>query len=512
MALGPSRYTIEDARRLLFTSLDLQFRSSYSLLYNAPRDQGKMEGALYPFAEDPSLSWRFRGRDWGRWRDIKRKTLDPSEAEWKPLGQEYLSTIKMEDKRGLDGFGEVRKILDESASLGTVDQEEQRAPPAEYHAILGCLLHDSNGSKFPKGPQVLEEFIKEKRPKVLSQDFPGVPFIAQMPHSRVGPPLSDLRQAEVLGNGVTYSFILRFAPSPWSNRDTFEHFPPLEMALMVDPHSGEAMDPDLIAVHSESVADFLLPSQNCDLRFIRRVDVPLSLNASGQEAAAGGVTKEEMARFINESNLNLNPTGGDKLRASPQIKVSIPPWMMQHSPSSPTKEVDYIFAGMEFRRELKFDWDGFYMNYTVVEGGVSGGRKTEVKLICKTTSKATKKSKGTKVIEEKIKGQRACKGVKGVKESGEEESGEESEELGFRASNSEASESKFESQAMGYEVLNSEVSEEQEFGRYELGTPAFEAPAEENFSSFANSAMELVKSLEKRLLGSLSGDRRILKR
>lgn len=370
---------------MLFTSLDLQFRSSYSLLYNSPRGQESTKGALYPFIEDPSLPWRFRGRDWARWRDVKNKLLPSGAAPGPAPGQEDSTLIKMQDDRSLDGLEEVRKILDESADLEALELEGQQVHPVEYQVVLGCLLHDSGGHNMIKGPQTLEKFIKEERLRVLCHDFPGVSFIARMPHGRTRPPLGGAGQPKLLEGGAAYSFILKFAPSPWSNPDTFELFPPLEMTLMVDAFSGEAQDPRLVAVHSESVADLLMPSRNCDLRFLRRVSVPLNLGVSVLDLAGGGITEEEMARFINESN--LNPSGNDKLRASPQIKVSIPPFMMQRSPSSPTEEIDYIFTGMEFRRELKFDWEGLYMHHTVVEGGISGGKKTEVKLICKAVPK-----------------------------------------------------------------------------------------------------------------------------
>lgn len=450
---------------MLFTSLDLQFRSSYSLLYNSPRGQESTKGALYPFTEDPSLPWRFRGRDWARWRDVKNKLLPSEVAPGLVPGQVDSALIKMQDDRSLDGLGEVRKILDESADLEALELEGQHIHPVEYQIVLGCLLHDSDGHNMMKGPQALEKFIKEERLRVLCHDFPGVSFIARMPRSRIEPPLSRIEEPKMLEEGAAYSFILKFAPSPWSNPDTFELFPPLEMTLMVDAFSGEAQNPKLVAVHSESVADLLMPSRNCDLRFLRRVNVPLNLGISRLGLAGGGITEEEMARFINESN--LNPAGNDRLRASPQIKVSIPPFMMQRSPYSPTEEIDYIFTGMEFRRELKFDWEGLYMHHTVVEGGISGGKKTEVKLICKAVPK--------------VGGLEVSRGVE------EPESGVESEE-----------------DPETFQELESQQSQ-----THDSGTPA--GVSDTVFSSFVKSTMKLVESLERRLSDSTRSGRGVLR-
>lgn len=469
MALGPERDTIEDARRLLFTSLDLQFRSSYSLLYNSPRDQEITKGALYPFTEDPSLPWRFRGREWARWRDVKRKPPLPETAKNPEPVQEAPIFIKMQDERSLDGLAEVREILDERAKLEALELEARHVHPVEYQVVLGCLLHDSDGHNMMEGPQVLEKFIKEERPRVLCHDFPGVSFIGQMPRSRIKPALDMFERPKLLEDGAAYSFILKFAPSPWFNRDTFELFPPLEMTLMVDAFSGEAQTPKLVAVHSESVADILMPSRNCDLRFLRRVNVPLNLGISGLELASGGVTEEEMARFMNESN--LNPAGDEKLCASPRIKVSIPPFMMKRSPSSPTEEIDYIFTGMEFRRELKFDWEGFCMHHTVVEGGISGGRKTEVKLICKAAL-----------------------------ETGVLEVNREAENSGYGA---------LKSQVPGVGPETFQELENQQSQTHELGPPA--GVSDTIFSSFVKSTMKLVDLLEERLSGSTGSGRGVLR-
>lgn len=486
MALGPERDAIEDAFRLLFTSLDLQFRSSYSLLYNYPCGQERIQGALYPFTEDPSLTWRFRGRDWARWRDVKNKSSSPVAAWKRPV------RIKMKDERSLKGHEEIRKILDESANREALELEVRQVHPAEYQVVLGCLLHDSDSHSMIKGPQIIEEFIKEERPRVLCHDFPGVSFIARTPQSRIDEHLR-IRQLELLEDGAAYSFILKFAPSPWSNRDTFELFPPLEMTLMVDASSGKALDPKLVAVYSESMADLLMPSRNCDLRFLRRVNVPLNLGISGLDLAGGGITEKEMARFMNESN--LNPAGNDKLRASPQIKVLIPPFMMQLSPSSPMQEIDYIFTGMEFRSELQFNWQGFCLHHTVVEGGISGGRKTEVRLVCKPAPGAGRRQEGSKEEGEEAVGLEADKEVKEL----------ESQMLEFGALKSGVPGS----DEIGSKVDPKTLQEPEIQQSHELETPA--GVSDSTFLSFVKSTMGLVQSLEERLSNSTNGGRGLLR-
>lgn len=476
MTLGPERHAIHDARRLIFASLDMQPRSSYSLLYSAPCEGESTKGALYPFAEDQSLSWRFRGKDWARWRDVKTKMdmFPPVESE-SLHAEGDRSTIITKGEGNLDGLEGIRRILDESATAQTMETEGDRVPPAEYQAILGCIIHGSDGQIISKGQESLERFVKEERPRVLSNDFPGVSFIAQAPTIRGKSPDTYKNSPKLLEDRIAYSFTLRFAPSPWSSPGSFEHYPPLEMTLEIDSASGEALNPKLVAVHSESVADLLIPSRNCDLRFLRRVDVPLALGINGQQLAVGGVTKEDMERFFEQSN--LNPADDGRLRASPQIIVSIPPWMMQRAPSLPTTGIVYMFTGMEFRRELYFDWEGVRLHHTAVEGGISGGRKTEVKLVCKVNPKAKKKR---------------LEAVRSYIEPGVEMGDLEAVDAKVHERGLHDVETQ-EAEAQGIGALD---AKEKEAG-------ALERVSDTAFLSFVGSAMSLVRSLDKRLADSV---------
>ena len=234
------------------------------------------------------------------------------------------------------------------------------------------------------------------------------------------------------------SCILKFLPSPWSLPDTFEQYPPLELKMDLNQESGEPQPFAMTAVHSDTTADILFPNASCDVRFRRRTTVPLDLptNTTAQTAGGGGggggVSERELERFLNESS--LNPLLHAEIRASPHISVSLPNWMiLDPKPTLPpippeegqgqgqeqdtdksteivqkakgkkekgrqkpkkvtkeateeeeekvTKDVDYIFAGLEYRRDVNFLWKGITLKQTLVQGGVTGGRKTETKLV-----------------------------------------------------------------------------------------------------------------------------------
>lgn len=504
MALGPERHAIDDARRLLYSALNIQLRSIYSLLYNSPSDQESPKGALYKFSEDPSLPWVFRGRDWARWRIVRTKP-NPATQEVEPKPDEAeQGTIKMKGERSLGPLENIRQILDQSP-IAEVAVDE--CPPAEYQAILGCILHDSEGRSVPQSPQTLEEFIKDERPRVLSNEFPGVSFIAQAPVSR-----KDLKRAykddsaKLLDEDIAYSFSIRFAASPWSIPATFDQYPILELTLPIDRYTGNILQPTLIARHSESVADMLMPNRQCDLRFLRRVDVPLAMG-TGDEQTVGGVTLEEMQRFKENSNLDLS--GKSKLRVIPKLKVSVPQWMMQHFPDLPTTDVDYLFVSMEFRRELNFDWHGLQLRHTVIEGGASGGKRTEVKLICHGPSKTggiLEVRTNDEILQTQEEVERNMKREVEVKELVAEKAKWEEEEIG---SNEEVVPESNEVD-LAAEVAQLDGQAEAEEAETEISQTPTEVP-ESSFAEFMKGTMSLVKSLESRITRSTRDGKGILR-
>lgn len=504
MALGPERHAIDDARRLLYSALNMQVRSIYSLLYNSPSDQESPKGALYKFSEDPSLPWVFRGRDWARWRVVRTKP-NPAAQEVEPNSDEAeRGTIGMKGERSLGSIENIRHILDQSSITEATVGER---PAAEYQAILGCILHDSEGNSVPQSPQTLEEFIKDERPRILSNEFPGVSFIAQAPVSRKDP-MRAYRDdsAKLLDEDIAYSFSIRFAASPWSLPATFDQYPILELTLPIDRYTSDILQPTLIARHSESVADMLMPNRQCDIRFLRRVDVPLAMG-TGDERTVGGVTIEEIERFKENSNLGLS--GKSKLRVAPTLKATVPKWMMQHVPDLPTSDVEYLFVSMEFRRELNFDWHGLQLRHTVIEGGASGGKRTEVKLICKGPSETEgvlKVRTDREILQTQEEVEKDIEREVEVKELVAEKEKWEEEEIG---SNEEIvpESNEVDLAAVVAELDGQAKAEDAESG---ISRTPTEVP-DSSFAEFAKATMSLVRSLESRITRSTRDGKGILR-
>ena len=125
----------------------------------------------------------------------------------------------------------------------------------------------------------------------------------------------------------------------------------------------------------------MLPRFSCDLQFARRQEGYLEVREDAPKA--GGIATREWSRFVANSQLNV--AEDYTLRASTKLDVHIPRWMvLPHSTSPANLEsselISYQFVGMEFRRVVELVEKGYKISRAVVEGGVSGGRRTEIKL------------------------------------------------------------------------------------------------------------------------------------
>jgi len=360
--LGPRREKINDACRLLYSSLGLHFRTSSSLLYDRTPSSIPRKGTLYPISEDSALSWMFRGKDLARWRHLRSKENSSATSPASSAEKQPIVTVDA-----------LQNALQDSSVLKS--QKRDHPSTVEYEATFGHILHEA-GPHIPP-PHSIEEFVKGNEPRVMCHNFPGSSYLTD----GLRPLKMDslLNQAYSEAEASTY-FLLRFSPSPWSIPGTFEHYPPIEMEFPIDVKTGEPVGtPTIYAIQSESIADLMLPGKSCDVRFTRRCTTPLGIGEDSPYEER--LSSEELLRFIAESS--LNPTRQFKLRASPHLKVTIAPMNQESSSTNSPITVDYLFTGLEHRQSALFNSNGFIVKRTAIEGGLTGGKRSEVKLLCK---------------------------------------------------------------------------------------------------------------------------------
>lgn len=324
----------------MLDSHELQSRTAYSLIVDASFSPGaksseNLHGSLFRVAEDRALAWLLQGKDWSRWRSVKTKTpatldLSPAQQKIAALIRQYAPARDKQKSESVDSDERLKRNLDEieqnSGMEGLKELLDTPAapnepqyldllPPPEYSATLGYVMH--NSTMQPSKANSLAEVLEEKPDRVFCENIPGLTYLVDSHHHLASrhhgtvkqntfptPPMDnalgfdldpDTGEARVRAqlpppteqiedvDPSTYTMSIRFSPSPWEHGDDFERYPPVEMEVEVDSVSGEVRNPKVVAVYSDSVVDLLLPARECDVRFRRRVVVPLYMDKSGKD-------------------------------------------------------------------------------------------------------------------------------------------------------------------------------------------------------------------------------------
>jgi len=158
-------------------------------------------------------------------------------------------------------------------------------------------------------------------------------------------------------------FLIKFAPSPWSNPDNFETLPTVEVEIGIDPYTGNLSTPRIHAISSHATADVLMPDAASDVRYVRRVNVPLDASTP------------EVDEFMKRSNLDLFRS--DVLRPAAQATFKIPGWLAGDNEND-TVQKEYIYTHLEYKSGVQFDWQGLPLWFTDIESGSTGGKRSEV--------------------------------------------------------------------------------------------------------------------------------------
>ena len=214
------------------------------------------------------------------------------------------------------------------------------------------------------------------------------------------PPLASLSLPRMLHNASPSSssstILMRFLPHPRQYPSPKRTAPPLELRLNATDTEIQGIS-SLRALVSTSTHDILLPSNPVDIRISTTdfIDLPGSVLAADPRHA------DPLLSFLEGAD--LRPDAG-RLVTPPLLRdVVIPAVGASESTSTTTTTTpniitstffaeeegtnhdslmtaDYVFAGLEVRRSVAADYDGWRLVYTTVEAGQGGGRRAELTL------------------------------------------------------------------------------------------------------------------------------------
>jgi hypothetical protein len=110
-------------------------------------------------------------------------------------------------------------------------------------------------------------------------------------------------------------------------------------------------------------SDLLLPREVADVRFRACTLTEFADNM------------DPIHRFVADSNLDV--WGGKRLKTPSRVMISVPKSLRQGDGQKEV-EVEYQFASMEHRSRMRMAYQGIRMDYSTIEAGKTGGRRTEL--------------------------------------------------------------------------------------------------------------------------------------
>lgn len=148
------------------------------------------------------------------------------------------------------------------------------------------------------------------------------------------------------------------------------------MRFDIDDATKQSKLKDIRAIVREARTDIMLPENLVDTRFEQNTVSRLKRRYLKQ-----------VDEYIKNSQLSL---AGGAFQALPRIKLPLSNHLIQEpgieilGPSSheneDNREVEYLFAGLEIRSTLTYNWKGWRVEYTSIRGGKSGGRRSELRM------------------------------------------------------------------------------------------------------------------------------------
>lgn len=394
--------------RLLITSANFSNSINNWLGYRDTSNKSSAIHVLYPSTE--GLGWRDRLRQWTRWTAPIPKRCDTQTDSSGPkanLGTDENGSDLADDASALfkDSPSEINEWATEEESLQiqedvpgfedfmpedsitltdtTKPAQQERERPAtwqynpkfESSALVGSVLH-SYADIADTGVVALQSPRKSAAQRAFSTAIPNL--------SRI---LSS-KFAEGIEAKSHKTLTMHFQPNPFIKSQGSEaigntalsNFPAIEMRFSIDPDNNEFKIESIVAVRSVSNLDLMLPDSPSDIRFQHRsVSHLLPAQPSCEFPPS-------IAQFLRDSTLDIKH---GNFSAPTKLSVPIAEHLIMERLSAlqheATKDhmldVEYLFTGLEVRKTVVMEYDGWPMHYTSIEAGKAGGRRGELRLL-----------------------------------------------------------------------------------------------------------------------------------
>ncbi|KAF2020615.1 hypothetical protein BU24DRAFT_416283 [Aaosphaeria arxii CBS 175.79] len=359
---GMRSESIQEAVRLLVNMLPLKETYDYTL-HTGHVNSKQVQQQLFPPMFNDSLDYRFRGSQMARYvypveavsrRDHDNVHVGPSTA--KESGIEPTTVRPPEDVshsavlKSLQSYVQQVPAIHRSEFKDIVsDGEATWAPVAEtkISARYGQAL-------FPNRSNIEDTDTMLASKSTFTNVVPSISTIlSESDSAQPNPPILD------------YMFI----PSPLqTNRlEDNQSYPRLHLRFRI---LGQPQLSSVNIIFNKICHDVLLPDQATDIRF-----------DSYQRLRLRSPLKDPNIRDFAEI-VTANISSGTRLTAPESLTLNIPNWVIpgQSRSDATSRQVEYMFSGIQHRQSLSLQYQGLPMGYSTSEGNKLSQNNGELSL------------------------------------------------------------------------------------------------------------------------------------
>lgn len=210
--------------------------------------------------------------------------------------------------------------------------------------------------------------------------------------------ISLLNFSELTLRKRTSEIRIRLSPSTQQTQDNYNNvaFPNLELWIGIDEKTKTTHLRKSRLIVTERESDLLLPDKGVDIQF-----------AAQSYLDSTSHSDPSIFEFVQNSNLNIG--GTSRIQTPANLTLSVPRRALRAESSvadlpaldnNSELPVEYVFAGLDHRSQLRFQYRGLEMTCTTIEAGQTGGRRTEVHLLTPAYEPSTQSSKSSMQSEE----------------------------------------------------------------------------------------------------------------
>ncbi|AOA61462.1 Protein that coordinates expression of mitochondrially-encoded genes [Komagataella phaffii CBS 7435] len=428
-SLGSNK--IELAKRLLVAALNYRPNTTESVIQLTD----KSSTIFFPYNESTTLPWNYHAHGLYRLRTPHKRVSQDSKVQFEPVGEDLVENLK-----GI--LEQIDQVEQEITKIEGLQEQEQipheNNPDLSFDELEEIAYKDTNTELNNETDQILTEFqengLSNKIDSTVSDltidparvfsalsgingTKNDVEYVASLgkvlfPNQNVGDdhyfqghvpsikqlvnslPLFSQHDPSFSETQDSYDHYLRikFLPSLFEKGDSTQIIesvdkdslkkPPVEFWFPIQNHhekkTVQIEGLQVVRVNQEKNVSIPLPSEVCDVRFSSNETTPIVRpNETSQDFSIWLKDQPGIREFLQNSTIAL----GSRLNLLSNVNIEI------HG-----ETVNYTFTEIEQRRQLELNYRQHLLQYSAVEGGLLGGKRTEVNLVNMAEAPATTES------------------------------------------------------------------------------------------------------------------------